>query len=288
MAEIVVVDVPAHVDLEVFSQYLWGQGVSHRVIENDSRKLLLVGDHRIAAQVRQAYQQMTDSDTDQPTIQIPQKPQTSRVFGQLLARLPITLSFIVLSIAGSLLVYVDSNFEWVRYLTFYHFEVTGSSLELHRPTGQYWRLITPIFLHFGLMHIAFNMALLWFLGQRVELLQGSRVMLGISLLIGLGSNVLQAYADTAIFGGMSGVVYGLLGYAWIWGLMRPEKSLHVPNALLYFSVAMMIMGFVGAVGILGIGNVANVAHLGGLIMGCLIGVGAAVIDKSSAGKNQQL
>ncbi len=288
MTEIVVVNVPAHVDLQVFSQYLWGEGVSHRVVESTDRKLLLVGDKRVALQVRQAYDHFESGNSELPAMQIPDKPEPGRVFGRLLARLPVTLTFIVLSIAGSLLVYVDSNFEWVRYLTFYHFEVSGSTLAFYPPGVQYWRLVTPIFLHFGLMHVAFNMALLWFLGQRIELLQGSRVMLGISLMIGLGSNVMQAATEQAIFGGMSGVVYGLLGYSWVWSLMRPEKNLQIPNAILYFSVAMMIMGFVGVIGILGVGKVANVAHLGGLIMGCLIGIGAALIDKSSLGKNEPL
>ncbi|MEH6557115.1 MAG: rhomboid family intramembrane serine protease [Oceanicoccus sp.] len=288
MTEIVVVNVPAHIDLQVFSQYLWGQGVSHRVVENTDRKLLLVGDKRVALQVRQAYDHFESGNSDIPIIQVPDKPETGKVFSRLLARLPVTLIFILLSIAGSLLVYLDNNFEWVRYLTFYDFELAGSTLAFYPPGVQYWRLITPIFLHFGLMHIAFNMALLWFLGQRIELLQGSRVMLGISLMIGLGSNVMQAAADESIFGGMSGVVYGLLGYSWVWGLMRPEKNLQIPNAIFYFSVAMMVLGFIGVVGILGAGKVANVAHLGGLIMGCLIGIGAALIDKSSIGKEGQL
>ena len=288
MTEIVVVNVPADVDLREFSQYLWGQGVSHRVVEDTDRKLLLVGDERVAREVRQAYDHFETDSSDIPAMEMPGKPETSQVFSRLLTRLPVTLIFILLSVAGSLLVYFDSNFDGVRYLTFYHFEMAGSGLEFYPPGLQYWRLITPIFLHFGLMHVAFNMALFWFLGQRIELLQGSRVMLGISLMIGFGSNMMQAAAETAIFGGMSGVVYGLLGYGWVWGLMRPEKNLQIPNSILYFSVAMMVLGFVGVVGILGIGKVANIAHLGGLIMGCLIGVGAALIDKSSMGKNEHL
>jgi GlpG protein len=193
---------------------------------------------------------------------------------------PVTLGFVALSVIGYLITTFDPRYEIVKHLTFYNFDLVGSHIIFAFPRSEYWRLITPIFLHFGLMHIAFNMSLLWFAGRQIELLQGSVRMLGISLVIGIGSNIMQAmFAEVAIFGGMSGVVYGLLGYAWIWNLMRPRKALYIPNVIFYFSLGMMVLGFAGFIGLLGAGKVANVAHLGGLIMGLLMGAGAAIIDK---------
>ncbi|MFA7554217.1 MAG: rhomboid family intramembrane serine protease [Spongiibacteraceae bacterium] len=283
MTEIVVVDVAADQDLSEFSQYLWSQGVSHRVLESQERKLLLTANKQVAIQVRQAYEKFLLGDQELPLIEVPTSPAPSLVASRLFIHLPITLSFILLSILGYLLVNFDHDFSWVRYLTFYDFNMVGNSLTFKWHAGQYWRLITPIFLHFGLMHIAFNMTLLWFLGQRIELLQGSIKMLGICLLIGLGSNIMQAvYTDAGIFGGMSGVVYGLLGYGWVWNMVRPERHLHIPSALVYFSLFMLVLGFSGFVSLLGAGEVANLAHLGGLIMGCLIGLGAALIDRRTS------
>ncbi|ARN75944.1 rhomboid family intramembrane serine protease [Oceanicoccus sagamiensis] len=286
MAEIVVIDVPIAEDLQVFSQYLWKQGVSHRVLENNDRRLLLVGDKAVALQVRNAYERFLAGEAEAPRIEVPQGPQASVIFSKLLAHLPVTLGGIILSILGFLLVYFDRDFGLVKYFTFFDFDRVNAYFVFSVPSDEYWRFITPIFLHFGLMHIAFNMAMLWFVGQRIELLQGSVRMLGICMVIGLGSNIMQArYSEAAIFGGMSGVVYGLLGYGWIWSLLRPEKNLMIPNVILYFSLFMMVVGFAGLAGLFGAGNVANVAHLGGLIMGCLMGLGAALIDKYSSHNN---
>ena len=283
MAEIVVVDVPIDQDLQVFSKYLWQQGVSHRVVESSDRKLLLVGNKEVAPQVRHAYERFLTGETEAIKIELPQSAEATVIFSKLLARLPVTLGAIILSVLGFCLVYFDRDFGLVKYFTFFDFDRMNAYIVFFVPNGEYWRLITPIFLHFGLMHIAFNMTMLWFVGQRIEMLQGSIRMLGISMTIGLGSNIMQAkYAEVSIFGGMSGVVYGLLGYGWVWSIMRPEKNLMIPNVILYFSLMMMVVGFAGLSGMLGAGETANVAHLGGLIMGCLMGFGAALIDKCSA------
>lgn len=287
MAEIVVIDVSIEQDLQVFSKYLWDQRVSHRVVESNDRKLLLVGDKSVALQVRNAYEKFLTGETEAPVIEMPESPQATAVATKLLSHLPVTLGGIILSVLGFCLVYFDRDFGLVKYFTFFDFNRMSTYIIFSVPNGEYWRLITPIFLHFGLMHIAFNMAMLWFVGQRIELLQGSVRMLGICMVIGLGSNIMQAtYAEATIFGGMSGVVYGLLGYGWVWSMMRPEKNLMIPNVILYFSLFMMVVGFVGLAGVLGAGKVANVAHLGGLIMGCLMGFGAALIDKFSTKENQ--
>lgn len=280
MTEIVVVETSPDEDLTRFSQHLWQQGISHRIVEHSGRQLLLVGHKDVAIEVRRAYESMLSGEEILPNILLANDEPLGSSFFQALYKFPVTIGFVFFSILGALLVHFDPGFEWVRYLTFYDFDRVGAHIIFSLPHSEYWRLITPIFLHFGLMHIAFNMSLLWFAGRQIELLQGSVRMLGISMVIGLGSNILQAmYSEVAVFGGMSGVVYGLLGYGWIWNLLRPEKSLHIPNVIFYFSLAMMVLGFAGFIGLLGAGKVANVAHLGGLIMGLLMGLGAGLIDK---------
>jgi GlpG protein len=280
MTEIVVVETSPDEDLASFSQYLWQQSISHRIVEHSGRQLLLVGNKEVAIAVRGAYEATLSGEKVLPQIQLPKQEQLGFSLFKALHHVPVTLGLVFLSILGFGLVHFDKGFELVRYFTFYDFDRVGAHVLFSLPHTQYWRLITPIFLHFGLMHIAFNMSLLWFAGRQIELLQGSVRMLGISIVIGLGSNIMQAmYADVAIFGGMSGVVYGLLGYAWVWNLLRPDKSLHVPNVIFYFSVAMLVLGFAGFISLLGAGDVANVAHLGGLIIGLLMGLGAGFIDK---------
>ncbi len=88
-------------------------------------------------------------------------------------------------------------------------------------SGQVWRLLSPAFLHFGWMHLIFNMLWLWYFGRQVEVLQGSGRMLTILLTAGIGANLAQYATGTVLFGGMSGVDFALLGYVWLMSRRAP-------------------------------------------------------------------
>ena len=131
---------------------------------------------------------------------------------------PLTMSLIGLSVLGFLLVYLNAPLSWLSALTFSDFDVIGQQIRFVAHEGQYWRLLTPVFIHFGWLHIAFNSLWMWELGGKLELRLGS-AMLGLLVVItGTGSNIAQfLYTGPSLFGGMSGVVYGLLGYCWVLG-----------------------------------------------------------------------
>ncbi|MDX1944510.1 MAG: rhomboid family intramembrane serine protease [Pirellulaceae bacterium] len=85
-------------------------------------------------------------------------------------------------------------------------------------SGQIWRLVTPIFVHYGITHLVFNMMCLYMFGGQIENRRGTRFTLVLMLLLAVLSNVGQAIESSLTggagfaFGGMSGVVYGLFGY----------------------------------------------------------------------------
>ena len=279
MAEYQVIEVETDQDLNQFSQYLWQQGVGHRIVSTAGKKVLLVGNEQDAMQVALAYKSLQEGE-----MQWPDKPQLSAVAKptgrQFFSLFPVTLLTIVLSIIGYLLVRFDSILGIAGQLSFFDFEQVGNNINFTLPKEQFWRLITPVFLHFSVMHIVFNMLWLWDLGRRIEIVQGSLRLLGISLIIGLGSNIAQAkYAEAAVFGGMSGIIYGLLGYAWVWGILVPQKSMHIPNPVVIFMMAWLLLCMMGFTQLLGLGAVANAAHLGGLLMGLFIGVAACLIER---------
>jgi GlpG protein len=138
--------------------------------------------------------------------------------------------------------------------------------------GQYWRLVTPAFLHFGWLHIVFNSLWLWELGGKVERVMGHINMFLLFLVIAIVSNGSQfAFGGAGLFGGMSGVVYGLLGFSWVAPLFQPAWRIQPSPALMLFMVGWLVACMVGLVEVLGFGAIANAAHLGGLICGAVLG-----------------
>ncbi|HXP61454.1 MAG TPA: rhomboid family intramembrane serine protease [Dongiaceae bacterium] len=128
--------------------------------------------------------------------------------------------------------------------------------------GQVWRLLTPIFIHFGPLHILFNMLWLRDLGGLIEARQGPWHLGLLVLVLAVFPNLAQYYMHGPMFGGMSGVVYGLLGYIWIRGKLDPGSGLYLHPT----TVWMMIIWFVLCVAGL-FGAIANTVHAVGLGLG---------------------
>ncbi len=190
---------------------------------------------------------------------------------------PITLSFITLGIIGFLLFLLAQQGTGLilNQLTFHQIAIPQHELvsvyqDLRR--GELWRLITPVFIHFDFTHVAFNCALFWFLGHRIEHYQGRATLLVISLISGVLSNLLQAsWYGIAFFGGLSGIVYALVGYIWVWQTNHKQSPLRIQQPIIVVLLVMMVLGFTPILGIFANNNVANGAHLGGVISGIILG-----------------
>lgn len=128
--------------------------------------------------------------------------------------------------------------------------------------GEVWRIISPIFVHFGPMHLLFNMSMTYQFGRQAEPRLGSFKFLSMVLMIAAISNFVQFLFVGPAFGGMSGVVYGLFGYCWIKGHLEPESGLEQPQQLV---MSMLVWHVLCVLGI--IPNVANWTHYIGLIAG---------------------
>ena len=138
---------------------------------------------------------------------------------------------------------------------------------------EWWRLITPTFLHFSLTHLIFNCLWIYILGSKIEIIDGKGIFLTLFLISGLSSNLGQYFiTGDYLFGGLSGVVYGLLGYCFILDLDNRGQRYDLPIALYIFMFIWLLIGFTGLLKIFGFGNVANIAHLVGMIAGFILGL----------------
>ena len=273
MAELKALEVSSGEDLSSFSRYLWSIGLPHRIIAANDRQLVLVQHPEQIDVIRDLFARQRRGET------LPEQPELPAIPKSVLLgwrHVPMTLFLIALSICGFVIAAFTTPL--LSWFTYFPYQQHGSELVFSAINGQYWRLLTPIFLHFNLLHIVFNMLWLWELGRRIELAQGSWRLLIIVLIMGIGSNVAQAmFASAAIFGGMSGVDYGLLAYCWLWGWRRPDSILHVPTPVLIAMVVLMLLSMTGFAVLMGAGAVANAAHIGGLLMGFVVGAIALAV-----------
>src|SRR5262249_51828078 len=138
--------------------------------------------------------------------------------------------------------------------------------------GQVWRLVTPIFLHFGPIHLIFNMFVLRDLGRQVEHRRRVWRYLLLILVLAVPSNLAQYYLGSIVwqdgtpvprpnplFGGMSGVIYGLFGYVWMKSVYEPQLGLTMhPNTVVFLMgwFFLCLTGWMGPIG--------NMAHAVGL------------------------
>ncbi len=147
--------------------------------------------------------------------------------------------------------------------------------------GEWWRLFTALFLHVGLLHLVFNLAVLWYVGRAVERLLGPGACVIVFLAAGVaGGLVGLAVHPLAISAGASGGIFGLLG-ALIGGLIGEDPSARggAARRLRSNAITFVVVNFVFS---LGMPAVDLAAHAGGLVMGLLCGYAWCTAGRAGA------
>ncbi|MCG9598625.1 rhomboid family intramembrane serine protease GlpG [Vibrio sp. Isolate25] len=138
---------------------------------------------------------------------------------------------------------------------------------------QLWRWVSHAVLHFSVVHIAFNLLWWWQLGGDIEQRLGAKKLLQLFLVSAALSGAGQYWVEGANFGGLSGVVYALVGYLWMLGYKAPQLGLNIPKPVIGFMLVWLVLGFVQP-----FMAIANTAHLVGLLSGVVLGL----VDASRA------
>ncbi|WP_208950277.1 rhomboid family intramembrane serine protease GlpG [Rahnella sp. ChDrAdgB13] len=168
---------------------------------------------------------------------------------------PLTIGMIVLCIAVYILQQMVGFEQVMNWLAW-----PDSSRYL-----QVWRWFTPALMNFSLFSLLINLVWWWYMASQIEQHLGSGKLFTVTLIAALISGWGQSMVNGSWFGGLSGVVYALMGYVWLTGVLKPESRLYVPGGLLAISLIFMFIGYAT-----GGAAVANAAHTFGLGLGLVM------------------
>lgn len=151
------------------------------------------------------------------------------------------------------------------------YEIIGAQENAKVAAGQYWLLLSSMFLHAGWAHLAFNAYALYILGRDTESFYGSAAFTAIYFVSGLaGSAGFYLFGDTAPSVGASGAIFGLIGAEAAFFVRNRELFGAFGRARLKNVAALLAINLVIT---FTIPNINMYAHLGGLVVGFLLGLG---------------
>lgn len=281
------IDVSLQTDLRELARLLWQHKISHRIIEHENRQLLLIAREEQIPAAMELYKRWQLGEVHFTADKSSSSLSGYFSSGAFVAGVrsafmlaPLTLLLIAVCIALAFLAPLAEPSRLTFSLLFPDFSYGTRVIVLSRVLDnftllQFFKMLSPMLLHGGPLHLVFNMLWLWELGRRIEKLQSSLTLAAAIIVLGLISNTAQyIYGGGNNFGGMSGVVYGLFAYIWMWQLFDPRSALNLPGSLIGFMLLSLV-----AMTLLQLDMIANEAHLGGFLAGIVYGAAGASISR---------
>ena len=132
--------------------------------------------------------------------------------------------------------------------------------------GEYYRLVTSMFLHGGIVHLLFNMYALYILGDFIERIYGAKKYLAIYFVSGIVASIFSLYFSPVMGVGASGAIFGLLGAALVFAYNEKDR---IGKALVTNIIVIILLNvFIG----LSMSNIDISARFGGFIAGAILGL----------------
>ncbi|KRL03232.1 rhomboid family intramembrane serine protease [Liquorilactobacillus capillatus] len=171
----------------------------------------------------------------------------------------VTYGLIVINVIVFLLMTLNGGSTSPRVLIMFGAKVNSLIL-----AGQWWRFVTPMFLHIGFEHILLNMITLYFIGTQIEMFFGSTRFSLIYLISGIGGNIASfTFNPTALSAGASTALFGLFGAFLMLGESFRENPYIKAMARQFLLLVILNILFSFS------GNIDLAGHLGGLAAGFL-------------------
>lgn len=253
---------------QAFVDYMATQGIALEIeVQDDGNVVLWLGNDAHYVQVKNELEHFLKKPSDPRYLAASWQTGTThsglhyRSFSNLNHMIkqggPIAVTVSVICLLVYLLMIVGNGRAVMHYLAF---------PQDKSQDWQLWRWFSHCLLHFSLLHIVFNLLWWWYLANQIEKQMGSGKLLQITLVAALMSGWAQSLFSGTNFGGLSGVVYALMGYVWWSGERAPQRGISMPRGLMIFAVIWLVVGHFDWFGM----SVANAAHIAGLIIGLLM------------------
>mgnify|MGYP002320597313 FL=1 len=142
-------------------------------------------------------------------------------------------------------------------------------------SGEYYRLLSSMFIHIGLLHLLFNMYALYIIGPQVESFYGKFKYFLIYILSGVSGSILSiTFSSNTVSAGASGAIFGLMGALLYFGFFyRNYLGSVIKSQIVPIIILNLVIGFSTS-------GIDNAAHIGGLIGGILTSLALGVTDKT--------
>lgn len=198
-------------------------------------------------------------------------------------RSPVSLSLVTVCLLVALISVLGTQTQRVAFLFYPLLDSSGliALLSSINTVAELLRSFAPMLLHFGELHLVFNMLWLWYFGRQLEPTHPRWLFIVLILLCSFTGNTAQYLSGGySNFGGMSGVIYGLLAYTWIIHKFMPRNNLLINSQMfVVFLIALVVME------VLDSSWIATAAHIGGLISGLVFGVSVVFFYRMVLGRS---
>lgn len=184
-----------------------------------------------------------------------------------LKKTPVTTGILIVTFIVALITQLGQHFTQWFFIADIQYYPRG--WQFFEGSWQFaWRSFSPMLLHFSIEHLIFNSLMFWYLGSLLERKLGGLAFIILVAATSAASNYAQLIESGPLFGGLSGVAYGLVIFAFCY--QRWSKHLFIPNGLFMIAIIWMVLGMTQVLSLIGLGKMANMAHLSGAIAGGLI------------------
>lgn len=269
MNSILVFQASLDINLSPITERLWQANIPHRVIMNGNSQDLWVARPEDAEQVKiwvEEWQagQLTAKPDDAE--KMPWQVKLQQYLIQI-SSFPFTVLMLVILVGIFSLQQLGllDIADWLLQASFWNGEKFDYSSFWDNEFYRWW---SPALIHLSLMHLLMNSFWWWVLGKEIETHDGHFSLIVLTLVLAIGSAFAQYLAVGPYFAGLSGVTYGLMG--WAWGRQSfKQAGYQLPNWLFPFMmVSMLVMMLVDGAGMEM--KIGHESHLAGAVLGVIL------------------